>query len=280
MNVKIIVDSTADITPELKSMVTVVPLTVCFGEEEYIDKVTINHREFYDKLAKSDVVPKTSQVTPDKFSEIFKETTKDGSKAVVITLSSRLSGTYQSALIAAEDFPGKIFVIDSKTVTIGTGILAELAVELKEKGFGAEEIANILLKKRENVVLAALLDTLEYLKKGGRISKTAAVAGTLLSIKPVVNICDGEINVSGKGRGAKQGMNLLIKEIEASGEIDFEKPMLFGYTGNDDVNLLKFQQEINEVWKGKFTETKVSQVGSVVGTHAGPGAIAIAFFKK
>lgn len=279
--VRIIVDSTADLAKEIESKVKRVPLTIRFGEEEYIDGVTISHTEFYEKLIECDVVPQTSQATPDSFMKVLDEVTLNGDEAVVITLSSKLSGTYQSALIAAEEYDGKVFVIDSKSVAVGTGVLVEYALQLAENGkMTAREIAQELQKQTENVKVIALFDTLEYLKKGGRISKTVAIAGGLLSIKPVISMVDGEIKILGTARGSKQGNNLLMKQIEDSGGIDFSKPVLLGYTGLSDAVLQKYIEDSTAIWQGNVKALNIAHIGSVVGTHAGPGAIAAAFFVK
>ena len=278
MSVRIIIDSTADTAPGLKERFTVVPLTVHFGEEEYIDGVTIDHKAFYEKLIESDVLPTTSQATPDAFGRVFEEVTAAGDTAVVLTISSALSGTCQSAMIAAGDHPGNIFVVDSRTAAIGTGILAELALQLADSGLSAEEIAARLEDEREKVCVVAMLDTLEYLKKGGRISKTVAFAGGLLNIKPVISIEDGEIKMLGKARGSKQGNNLLVQEIAKAGGVDFGKPLLLGYTGLSDSLLQKYIADSAQLWQGNVEKLPVRVVGSVVGTHAGPGAVAVAFF--
>ena len=280
MNVKIIIDSTADVSEAIRKHCTVVPLTVHFGDTEYVDGVTITHNEFYEKLVESDTIPTTSQPTPDAFSQEFQKVVDAGQKAVVLTVSSKLSGTCQSATIAAMDFPGSIYVVDSKTVAIGTGILAELAVGLAQQGMSAEEIVERLNEERENVRLIAMLDTLEYLKKGGRISKTVAFAGELLSIKPVVCIQDGEIRILGKARGSRQANNLLVKEIENAGGVNFDKPVLLGYTGLSDILLQKYVTDSAALWAESTSPLRATPIGSVIGTHAGPGAIAAAFFKK
>lgn len=190
MKVKIIVDSTADLTPQVQSRVQVIPLTIRFGDKEYIDGVTIDSKMFYEMLTAGQDLPTTSQATPFVFEEAFEKAVEEGYQVVVIMVSSKLSGTYQSAVIAAEEFPGKVFVVDSKSVAIGSGILTEYALELIDRGLDAENIAWKLMQKREEVRLVAVVDTLEYLKRGGRISKTAAIAGGLLSIKPVIGVED------------------------------------------------------------------------------------------
>ena len=279
MSVRIIIDSTVDVSPELLARVEVVPLTVSFGAEEYIDGVTITHEEFYNKLIESDVLPTTSQATPAAFADVFERLAAAGDSAVVITLAHQLSGTCQSARIAAEDYDN-IFVVDSGSVTLGAGILAEYALRCVDEGMDAESIAAAVEAKKEDVCLIAMLDTLEYLKKGGRISATVAFAGGLLNLKPVVNIKDGVINMLGKARGSKQGNNLLVQEINKAGGIDFSMPILLGYTGLSDVLLKKYMADSAALWENGVEALHYTSIGSVVGTHAGPGAIAAAFFRK
>lgn len=279
MNVRIIIDSTTDLSPVLKSRVSIVPLTVHFGEEEYIDGVTIDHKSFYEKLIETDVMPTTSQATPGSFAPYFEEVSRAGARAVVITLSSKLSGTYQSAIIAASEYEG-IYVVDSGSAAIGAGILTELALQLADSGMDAESIAAKLEEEKHNIRIIAMVDTLEYLKRGGRISKTAAFAGAMLNIKPVLAIEDGEIVMLGKARGSKQGNNLLVSEIEKAGGVDFSKSVLLGYTGLSDALLQKYITDSAHLWNAAKSELCSVPIGSVIGTHAGPGAIAAAFFKK
>ena len=280
MSVRIIIDSTVDLTPEIKNQLLIVPLTVHFGETEYVDGVTITHKEFYEKLIESDVLPTTSQATPFDFGNVFEEVVEAGDTAVVITVSSKLSGTYQSACIAASDYPNKIFVVDSLSVAIGAGILAELALKMAKEGLDAPTIAQKLNQEKENICLIAMVDTLEYLCRGGRLSKTAALVGGMLSIKPVIALNQGEIVVLGKARGSKQSNNLLIKEIQKAGGIDFDKPIMLGYTGLSDHILLKYIDDSAFLWEDRTSALRYAPMGSVIGTHAGPGAIGAAFFKK
>lgn len=279
MKTRIIVDSTTDLVQEYKERVSVVPLTVNFGEEEYIDGVTIDYKTFYEKLIESDVLPTTSQANPDTFMKEFEKVKEAGESAVVITLSSKLSGTYQSAMIAADDFEN-IYVVDGGSATIGNSILVEYAIKLLDEGMSAKEIAEKLEEAKGKIVIVALLDTLEYLKKGGRISKTVAFAGTVLNIKPVVSVIDGEIGMLGKARGSKMGNNLLVQEIEKAGGVDFTKPVLLGYSGLSDNLLLKYIEDSKHIWENGLKEIRYTTIGSVIGTHAGPGAIAVAFFKN
>jgi DegV family protein with EDD domain len=279
MKTRIIVDSTSDLLPAVKERVSVVSLTVHFGETEYVDGVTIDHKTFYEKLIETDVIPSTSQATPHAFAKEYEKAKLAGENVVAITLSSKLSGTNQSAKIAAMDYDN-VYVVDSGSVAIGGGILVELALKYLDEGLSAERIAEKLEEDKKNIIIVALVGTLEYLKKGGRISKTVAFAGTLLNIKPVLSIEDGEIHMLGKARGSKQGNNLLVEEIEKAGGVDFTKPVLLGYTGISDALLLKYMEDSKQLWEGALDELRYTTVGSVIGTHAGPGAIAVAFFKN
>ena len=279
MKTRIIVDSTSDLMPEFKSRVHTVPLTVHFGDEEFIDGVTIDHKTFYEKLIESDVLPTTSQATPDAFIKEFEKTKEAGEAAVVITLASKFSGTYQSAMIAAADYDN-IYIVDSASATMGSGILVELAFRLLDEGKSAEEIAKTLEEEKKKIIIVALVDTLEYLQKGGRVSKAVAFAGGVLNIKPVISVVDGEINMLGKARGSKMGNNLLVQEIDKAGGIDFSKPVLLGYSGISDALLQKYIEDSRHIWEDNLDEIRYTTVGSVIGTHAGPGAVVVAFFKK
>ena len=272
-------DSTADLVPEIKARVHTVPLTLHFGDEEYIDGITIDHKTFYEKLIESDVLPTTSQASPDAFMREFQKAREAGEEALVITIGSSFSGTYQSALIAAEDYEN-IYVVDSTSAAMGSGILTELAFRLLDEGKSAKEIALALEDEKKKIVIVALVDTLEYLKRGGRISKTLAFAGGVLNIKPVLSVIDGEINLLGKARGSKMGNNLLIQEIDKAGGIDFDKPVLLGYSGISDSLLKKYIEDSRHIWEGQLIEPRYTSLGSVIGTHAGPGAVVVAFFKN
>ena len=279
MSVQIIVDSTVDMPERMKGRFRIVPLTVHFGAEEFIDGVTIDKHRFYERLVESDELPTTSQASPAAFDAIFSDVASMGDSAVVVTLASKFSGTYQSACIAAAEYDN-IYVVDSKSAAIGSGILAEYALECADKGMDAKTIAETLEKKRDEICLIALLDTLEYLKKGGRISKTVAFAGGLLNIKPVITVVDGEIQVIGKARGSKQGNNLLVQKIHESGGIDFDEPIILGYSGLSDSYLKKYVEDSRDIWQDKADSLDSTLICSVIGTHTGPSVVAVAFFKK
>ena len=199
---------------------------------------------------------------------------------MAVVLSAKLSGTWQSARIAAESFSGRVFVVDSENATIGERILVERALELMDQGLEAAEIAARLDEEKKDIRLVPLLDTLEYLKRGGRISPAVAMVGGILSIKPVVAVQDGEVVMLGKARGSKNGSNLLVQEIGKAGGVDFTRPYLLGYAGLDDVLLKKYIEDSSELWTGHTDSLPIATVGGTIGTHVGPGAIAVAFFRR
>ena len=280
MSVRIITDSASDIYQfEARDLgIDVLPLKTIFGAEEYRDGIDLSHENFYHKLIESDVLPTTSQIPPFDYEEAFRAAVERGEDVVCITLSSKLSGCYQSAVIAAEEFPGRVVVVDSLNVAIGERCLIDLAVKTRDAGKSAAEIAALLDEEKHNIRLVALLDTLEYLKKGGRVSSAAALAGTLLNIKPVIAVEDGVVTILGKARGSKNGGNMLMTQVEKAGGIDFSKPYWLAYTGLSDALLNKYIEDSAALYKNKTDYLPVHTIGSTIGTHVGPGAIAVAFF--
>lgn len=279
-DITIITDSASDLSQNNKNGITVLPMTISFDNEIYEDGVTLTPDNFYMKLIESSTLPKTSQVSPYAFSEAYEKALEHSDQVIVITLSSKLSGTYQSACIAAEDYQDKVYVIDSENVTVGEQLLINYAFSLIQQGLDAKAITQQLNTIKKRIHLVALLDTLEYLKKGGRISGSAAFLGNILSIKPVIAIADGEVAFLGKARGSKQGNNLLIEQIKAYGGIDYELPVLLGYTGCSQILMDKYIKDSSALWEGKIDIPPVVQVGATIGTHIGPGGIAVAFFSK
>ena len=277
MSVKIVVDSTADLTAAVKSRVETVALSVLFGEQEYKDGQTITAERFYEMLAVCEQLPTTSQPTPAAFEAVYQELVEAGHEVVVITVASRLSGTYQSATIAAEEFEGKVFVVDSRSAALGAGILTEYALSLVDRGLSGREILEELMEIRKRIRLYAVVDTLEYLKKGGRLSPTVAFVGGMLNLKPVISLAGGEIVALGKARGSKAAFAMLTQECEKYGGVDFSMPVLLGYTGSSDGKLRKYMEASTDLWS---PDTPTSIVGATIGVHAGPGAVALAFFSK
>lgn len=279
-NITIITDSASDISQNNNKGVTVLPMTITFGEENYEDGVSLTPDNFYMKLIESSALPKTSQVSPYAFGQAYENSLKSADYVIVITLSSKLSGTYQSACIAADDYDGRVFVIDSENVTVGEQILIDYALSLIDKGIEVNTIVSQLNTMKKRIRLVALLDTLEYLKKGGRISSGAAFLGNVLSIKPVIAIVDGEVSFLGKARGSKQGNNFLIQQVDTYGGIDYSLPVILGYTGCSTVLMDKYIKDSSSLWEGRMPVPDIIQVGATIGTHIGPGGIAVAFFSK
>ena len=260
--------------------VTVLPLKTVIDGVEYLDGITISTEEFYEKLEHCKALPTTSQLTPAEFGDALGPIAARGDEAVVITLARKLSGTCQSARIAAEDFPGRVWVVDSGNVTLGQCILLRYAIRLRDRGLSGGEIAAELERTKGRIRLLARVDTLEYLVKGGRLSRTAGFAGTLLHIKPVLCVEDGEIKVLGKARGSRQSDNMLTEFIQSSGGVDFSLPVMLGFSGTDDALLRGYIENSRALWEGHLSELPATMIGSTISTHAGPGAIGAAFFAK
>lgn len=280
MGIRIIVDSASDMSNSESKYLKVLPLTVSFDETQYLDGVNLTATEFYEKLIESDILPKTSQVPPYDFEEAIREVLAEGDTPIVVTVSSKLSGTYNSARIAASAFDENVYLVDSENVCIGERILVEYGIRLIEAGKSAEEVAAALEEAKKKICLVALLDTLEYLRKGGRVSNVAGVVGGMLSIKPVIGLQNGEIVVLGKARGSKNANNLLTTQIKEAGGIDFAMPYAVAYSGLDSSLVDKYIADHENVWKPHTDKIDLKVVGSTIGTHAGPGAIAVAYFIK
>lgn len=282
MSVKIVIDSASDINiNEAKKLgVTMIPMSITFGEEEYLDGVDLLPEQFYEKLIESDELPKTSQVIPYRFEKNFEKLTKNGDDVVVITISSKLSGTYSNAVLASKQFKENVFVVDSLNACIGERLLCQYALKLVSENYTAKEIANELNSVKGKIHVMAMLNTLEYLKKGGRISSVVAFAGEILSIKPVVAIRDGEVKLIGKARGSKNGNNLLNSLVEKAGGIDFSMPYGVVWSGLDNSLLNKYVKDSKNLWENHTESVPSYMLGGTIGTHIGPGAIGVAFFKK
>lgn len=287
MAVRIITDSASDITREDVAAagnpaLTVLPLSISFGNDTYEDGVNLSHQRFYELLVEGDDLPMTGQVNPYAFEQAIGEARAAGDEVIVITLSGKLSGTNASANTAAASFDGGVYVVDSKNVTVGERVLVDYALRLVGEGLSAADIATALEQAREDIYVVGLLDTLEYLRRGGRIPASAAALGKLLSIKPVITIEDGAVELLGKARGSKNGRNLLTQQVETAGGIDFAMPIALGYAGLDDALLRKYIEDSRHIWEDHIAleALPVHSVGATIGTHVGPGAIALAFFKQ
>lgn len=279
MNIRIIVDSASDMMGKEREHLTVVPMTVTFGEKQYLDGVELSPAEFYEKLIEGNELPTTSQVSPYAFEEAISKAIEAGETPIVITVTSKLSGTYNSARIASLQFDEKVYLVDSENVCAGEQILVEYALRLIEEGKNAEEIVEELEVVKKKICVVALLDTLEYLRKGGRISNVSGIVGGMLSIKPIVGVVEGVIEVLGKARGSKNANSLLAQQIENAGGVDYDMPYALAYSGLDDTAIQKYIRDNEHIWKRDKEDLNVGIIGSTIGTHAGPGAIAAAFFR-
>ncbi len=280
MNIKVMVDSATDFTEQQAKDLGLlfVPISVTFDGEEYLDGVNLFATEFYKKLANCSSMPQTSLINEYRWSEAFEEATKDGSELIVITISSKLSGTYQAAVNASKNFDGKVFVVDSMNAACGEGILAKYALLLRNEGKTTQEICAKLNEKKKDICVYAVIDTLKYLKKGGRISTATAIIGTTLSIKPIVGVIDGEVKMIGKAMGNKKGNLTLNEIIQDNGGIDFNMPWCYLWSGTDKSNIEKYIKDSKHLIEEK--EYSLSVLGSTIGTHVGAGAVGLAFFKK
>lgn len=282
MAIKLVIDSSSDIskTEAKKLGVTMIPMVIGFGDEEFYDGVTLLPKQFYEKLTTSQLHPKTSQITAFRFEEVFEELTKNGDEVIAIVLSSGLSATYKSALLAANNITGKVYVVDSMNATAGERVLLEYALRLVKKGLSALEIVDKLNEVKGKIRVFGLLDTLEYLKKGGRISAATAAVGSALSIKPLISVIDGKVEVIGKAIGSKRGELMLQSFVDKTTGIDFNMPYCSVYTGTNDYAVVKFNQGLTSVWDGHKDDVRSFIIGSTIGVHVGPGVIGVVYFEK
>ena len=258
----------------------ILPLKTMIDGVEYLDGVAITTEEFYEKLETCKELPTTSQISPAEFEDALRPIVESGEEAVIITLAGKLSGTAQSAAIAAAEVGGNVWVVDSGNVTIGQNILLRYAVRLRDQGLTGREIAEELERVKSRICLLARVDTLEYLVRGGRLSKTAGFVGTLLNIKPVLCVEDGEIKVLGKARGSQQSNNMLTEFIKKKGDVDFSMPVMLAYSGTDNALLKGYIENSRVLWENHLDSLPITMIGSTISTHAGPGAIGVAFFAK
>lgn len=275
--IKIITDSTADLPKEIyeKYNIEVLPLLINFGQESYLDGVEINPTIVFEKMQKSNIFPTTAQVTPNRFIESYKKYLDDGYKIISIHMSSVMSGTYQSACIAKDTLESDdIIVIDSKNVTAALGILVLKAVKFREKGCSILDIEKEINSVKDNVKLSVYFESLDYLVRGGRISKTAGIVGGVLGIKLIVEIKDGIMSVKDKIRGNKKAIKKIISDLE-NADLDEEVPVILINVDNLEVKeaLIQYMKDNNV----NFIECPV---GSTVSTHSGPGCCGLVMLTK
>lgn len=278
--IKIITDTASDLPIELAKQqgIIVVPLKVNFEGQEYLDRYTLEVNDFYNKLAHCETLPTTSQPSPNDFLKHIEKAKENNDEVIMILLSSQLSGTYQSAMLAKEmSGYDKVYVIDSLQATLGLQFLVNEAVCLKNSGNSVEKIVEAIEVLKHQVKVIGVVDTLEYLVKGGRLSKTSGIAGNLLKIKPILTLKEGKIEVLSKARGMCKATNETAKIISESGGIDLDYPVYIGYTGSDEGN-----EKFVCILQGEccFKEYQSYIVGSTIGTHIGPGAKVIVYKSK
>ena len=276
--VKIVVDSTADLPAEIREKlgIAMVPLKVHFGSETYLDSITITPNQFFEKLAAAKEMPTTSQPSPVDFVEVYKELLKEPDTAIIsIHLSAAFSGTYQSAVLAKSLLGGNdnIHIVDSKSASVGFGMLAMAAAEAAANGAGVEECLSLMQSMKERTQLYFLVDTLEYLHRNGRIGKASAVFGSLLNIKPILSIDpeEGVIYPVDKVRGSRKAMSRIIELLEerfAGKTVDIR----FVHAQAEE----SVEQFLTAI-KDRFTvrNTMTHELGPVIGTHVGPGTIGL-----
>ncbi|MBI2850417.1 MAG: DegV family protein [Chloroflexi bacterium] len=273
MTVKIITDSLADITSDLANElgVTVVPLTVLFGREAFLDRVTMTTEEFYRRLANDSVWPTTTQPTPAAFAEVYEKLAKETDEILVVTLSSKLSGTYQSAIGAKSMFKSKarIEVIDSQQVAMGLGLIVISAARKAKAGAKLDEVVSSVKKAMSRSHFIVYFDTLKYLAKGGRIGKAQSLLGAMLSVKPIITVKEGEIVPLTRLRSLSAGMDYLYNF--AAGYKDAELAAVEWATTPDEAD--KLAQRLTAI----FPRERIfkSVISPVLGVHGGPGAIAL-----
>ena len=279
--VRIITDSAADFEPaELERLnIVCIPLTVQIGEESYQENINLSKEKFYTLLEQTKEFPKTSQAPIQTVLDIYEDAKKAGDDAVHITISSAISGTYQTAL-AIRDMAeyDRCHVVDSLNATGGQRMLVEYAVKLRDEGKSAAEIAYAVEAMRGRIVLFACMDTLEYLYLGGRISRTVYTLGSMAQIKPIIRVAeDGSIEVPAKAMGMRKGLDILCKKIAANPPSpDF--PIYAMYTGNREGGV-KMAERIRAMGYD-VPDERIINVGAAIGSHVGPNALGFVYIKE
>lgn len=275
--IKIITDSTADLPKEVyeKYDIEVLPLIIGFGEETYLDGIEINPKTVFEKIEKENVMPTTGQIIPNRFMETFKKYLDEGYKIISLHLSSCMSGTYQSACIAKNALESEdIVIIDSQNVTSALGILVLKTAKLVEKGCSLSEIEKEINEDRFKVESSIMFESLEYLARGGRISKTAGVVGGMLGIKVILEIKDGLMSVKDKIRGSKKAIKRIISDLE-SATLDEEVPVLL-----IDVENVEVKDALRTYLNDNNINYMECPVGSTVSIHSGPHCCGLVFLTK
>lgn len=281
MKVAIMTDTNSGISVEegMRIGVHVLPMPVLIDGKTYYEGVTLTHEEFYRCQGAGRAVS-TSQPAPSDVLAMWDRLLEEYDQIVHIPMSSGLSASCQTAVGLAEDYGGKVQVVNNHRISVPQRNSVSDAQILAEQGCSAREIKAELEHMAFDSIIYIGVDTLEYLKRGGRISPSIALVGGLLSIKPVIAVERGEVALLGKARGSKNGNNLLMEEIQKTAGIDFDRPYRLGYTGLSDSLLQKYIADSRALWEGHGDSLPICTVGGTIGTHVGPGAVAVAFFCK
>ena len=275
--VKIYVDSTCDISPAdaARLGINIIPMSTVFGNETYRQNIDLTATEFFKKLAESEVNPTTAQLTPFDLEQIYQEATADGSEVVAIHLSSALSGTYQSAVVAAREVSG-VYPVDSQSATAGIALLVRIAVQMRDAGKSAAAIAKKVAELSERVMVLAYIPTLKYLVRGGRVSSAAGMVGNILNVYPIISVRDGVVKSVGKARGKSMAHREIAKIVAEHG-IDEQYGAIFLHA-DATTNLEALKAHLADLVAE--CELMDCEIGAVIGTHTGPGAAGIAFITK
>ncbi len=277
--VRIVTDSTCDLSKELQAQwkLDVLHLEVRFGNERYRDGVDLQTGEFYEKLAAAKALPQTSQINPHEFAAVFQEAVDAGDEVVCIPISAHLSGTCQSALVAREMVnPRRIFVVDSRNATFGLALLVQQAVRLRDRGLSALEIAAAVEDLKGRVRFLAVVDTLKYLKLGGRISAATAAVGSILNIRPLISVVRGRVENVGRARGQAAAFDWIARRLREDPP-DAALPVACGHSCAPQL-LQTLMEQFRDFWRPE--DCLVCVVGSTVGTHTGPGAVGRGYFAQ
>ena len=277
--IRIVVDSSSDYTMEeiKEKNLTLIPLSVTIDGTSYIEGENLERNEFYEFLKSAQDIPKTSQPSPEAFLNVFEDAKAAGDDVICILLSSTLSGTYQNAFLAKmmTDYD-RIYLIDSRSVASGLKLMADYALELINNGYTAEAIVEKIEDLKTRVHVFAALDTLEYLYKGGRLSKTSAAIGTLARLKPIITLnAEGRIEVVGKAIGKQKAMTSLLSNLE-----EFEPDENFPFTTLYTYDVQNCEKLEEKLLKNGIQTAYRTSIGAVIGTHAGPGAFGIVYVSK
>ena len=279
--VRIITDSAADFEPhELQQRkINCIPLRILMGDQEFEENINLSKPQFFELLANLEGAPKTSQASPQILMDLFRDARAAGDEAIYITLSSALSGTYQTAQMICEDEGGdSCYVVDSKNATGGQRLLVEYACRLRDEGKNAREIIAALESIRDRIVLFACIDTLEYLYKGGRISQTVYKLGTMAQVKPVIRVSpEGKIEVPSKAMGMRKGIEILLKRLETQ-KPSPEHPVYVMFTPKPD-NALVLLEKVRAMGY-EVPERCFISVGGAIGSHIGHNGCGIVYVEE